>query len=36
MTWTDAQGELSSQLTEQEQEMLRVPLTWTKQAEESK
>ena len=36
MTWTDAQGELSSQLTEQEQELLRVPLTWTKQAEESK
>ena len=35
MTWTDAQGELSSQLTEQEQELLRVPLTWTKQ-EESK
>ena len=27
MTWTDAQGELSSQLTEQEQELLRVPLT---------
>ena len=36
MTWTDAQGELSSQLTEQEQELLRVPLTWTKRAEESK
>ena len=36
MTWTDAQGELSSQLTEQEQELLRMPLTWTKQAEESK
>ncbi len=36
MTWTDAQGELSSQLTEQEQELLRVPLTWTRQAEESK
>ena len=35
MTWTDAQGELSSQLTEEEQELLRVPLTWTKQ-EESK
>ena len=36
MTWTDAQGELSSQLTEQEQELLHVPLTWTKRAEESK
>lgn len=36
MTWTDAQGELSSQLTEEEQELLRVPLTWTKQVEESK
>ena len=36
MTWTDAQGELSSQLTEQEQELLRVPLIWTKRAEESK
>ena len=36
MTWTDAQGELSSQLTEEEQELLRVPLTWTKRAEESK
>lgn len=35
MTWTNAQGELSSQLTEQEQELLRAPLTWTKQ-EESK
>lgn len=34
MTWTDEEGELSSQLTEQEQELMQFPMVWTKQAAE--
>lgn len=34
MTWTDEEGELSSQLTQQEQELMSFPMVWTKQAAE--